>query len=78
MSDNDLALLAHLLRRAGFGATRDELEEYAAKGYAAVVDDLLHPERFPEVDEIVSAWPDEALSRLGLNASTAVAVSAAD
>src|SRR5882724_12862507 len=53
MSDNDLALLAHLLRRAGFGATRDELEEYAAKGYAAAVDDLLHPERFPEVEEDV-------------------------
>ena len=47
MSDNDLALLAHLLRRAGFGATRDELEEYATKDYAAVVEDLLHPERFP-------------------------------
>ena len=29
MSDNNLALLAHLLRRAGFGATRDELEAYA-------------------------------------------------
>ena len=53
MSDNDLALLAHLLRRAGFGATRDELEEYATKDYAAVVEDLLHPERFPEVEEDV-------------------------
>jgi xanthine dehydrogenase accessory factor len=31
-------------------------------------------ERFPDVDAIVSAWPDEALSRLELNASTAVAV----
>ena len=53
MSDNDLALLAHLLRRAGFGATRDELEEYATKEYAAVVEDLLHPERFLEVEEDV-------------------------
>ena len=53
MSDNALALLAHLLRRAGFGATRDELEEYATKEYAAVVEDMLHPERFPEVEEDV-------------------------
>ena len=51
MADNDLALLAHLMRRAGFGATRDELEAYATKGYAAVVEDLLYPERFPEIDD---------------------------
>ena len=37
------ALMAHLLRRAGFGATRQELEGYLAKGYEAVVDDLLNP-----------------------------------
>ena len=51
MSDNDLSLMAHLMRRAGFGATRDELEEYAARDYEAVMEDLLHPERFPEVEE---------------------------
>ncbi|MHB8573785.1 MAG: DUF1800 domain-containing protein [Dehalococcoidia bacterium] len=50
-AESDLALYAHLMRRAGFGATRDELEELAGRGYGAVVDDLLHPERFPEVDE---------------------------
>jgi hypothetical protein len=53
MAENDLALMAHLLRRAGFGATRDELEAYAATGYANVVEDLLHPERCPEVEEDV-------------------------
>jgi uncharacterized protein (DUF1800 family) len=53
MSDQDLALLAHLLRRAGFGATRDELEAYAAKGYTATVEALLHPEQAPEVEEDV-------------------------
>ena len=49
MSTSDLSLIAHLMRRAGFGATRDELEAYAAKGYDALVEDLLHPERFPQV-----------------------------
>ena len=53
MSENDLAQIAYLLRRAGFGARRDELETYAAKGYDAVVDELLHPERFPEVEDDV-------------------------
>ena len=43
MSNQDFALLAHLMRRAGFGATRDELEGYAAQGYTATVDELLNP-----------------------------------
>ena len=30
--------------------------------------------RFPHADQIVSAWPDRALSEIGVNASTAVAV----
>src|SRR5581483_1640854 len=51
MADERLALMAHLLRRAGFGASRDELEAYAARPYEEVVEDLLHPERFPEVEE---------------------------
>lgn len=51
MAGQDLALMAHLMRRAGFGATREELETYAAKDYADVVEDLLHPDRFPELDD---------------------------
>ena len=43
MSNQEFALLAHVMRRAGFGATRDELEAYAAKGYTATVDELLNP-----------------------------------
>ncbi len=38
--------MAHLIRRAGFGADRDQLEQYVARGYDAVLEDLLHPERF--------------------------------
>ena len=47
MPQEDIALMAHLLRRAGFGATRDELERYAAQGYEATVEELLHPENAP-------------------------------
>ena len=46
----DIALMAHLMRRAGFGAGRDELEERAAKGYDAAVEELLNPEVQPPVD----------------------------
>ena len=52
-TDNELAQIAHLMRRAGFGSTRADLEALASKGYEAAVDDLVHPERFPEVEEDV-------------------------
>jgi uncharacterized protein (DUF1800 family) len=47
----DLELMAHLYRRAGFGATRDELEASLAKGYEATVEELLHPEAQPDLEE---------------------------
>ena len=39
----DLAQMAHLMRRAGFSATREELEERVAKGYEATVEELVNP-----------------------------------
>jgi len=52
MSDKeDIALISHLMRRAGFGASRQELEERAAKGYEATVEELLHPEEQPAIDD---------------------------
>ena len=45
MADQDIALMAHLMRRAGFGANRDELETRVAKGYDATVEELLSPEK---------------------------------
>ena len=44
MAEKDIALMAHLMRRAGFGASYEELERRAAKGYEATVEELLHPE----------------------------------
>ena len=37
------AELAHLIRRAGFGATRGELDRYEAMGYEAAVEELINP-----------------------------------
>ena len=43
MGNSEIELIAHLMRRAGFGATRDQLDAYAAKGYEATVEELLDP-----------------------------------
>ena len=51
MQETDLALIAHLMRRAGFGSTRDELEALSGQRYESVVEDLLHPDRFPDIEE---------------------------
>ena len=53
MADERTALLAHLMRRAGVGATQDELATLAGQSYEEVVEDLLHPDRFPEVSDDV-------------------------
>ncbi|MCH2527755.1 MAG: DUF1800 domain-containing protein [Dehalococcoidia bacterium] len=44
MAETDIQLMAHLMRRAGFGATYEELERRAAIGYEETVEQLLHPE----------------------------------
>ena len=49
---SDRALVAHLMRRAGFGATPAELDALTReKTYEEIVDDLVSPERFPELDQ---------------------------
>jgi len=50
-SKEEIALMAHLLRRAGFGASRAEIEAKAEQGYNAVVEELLNPEAQPPVEE---------------------------
>ena len=50
MSETNLKLMAHLMRRAGFGASRDELERRVATGYEVTVEELLHPEQQVPVD----------------------------
>ena len=39
----DVELMAQLLRRAGFGATRDQIDGYLEQGYEATVEELLYP-----------------------------------
>jgi uncharacterized protein (DUF1800 family) len=47
----EIALMAHLMRRAGFSARREELEKYVDQGYEATVEWLLNPQEDNGVDE---------------------------
>ena len=63
----DISLMAHLMRRAGFGATRDELEALVVKGYEATVEELVDPKESSQADEHIlmryypSSLPSNAL-----------------
>ena len=62
MGNQDIKLMGHLMRRAGFGATRDELDAYVAKGYEARVEDLLNPGD-------PGTMPDDVIRRLHVDMS---------
>ena len=57
---DEMALMAHLMRRAGFGADREELEQRVAKGYEATLEELLNP---PPEDPAGKASVDALLYR---------------
>jgi uncharacterized protein (DUF1800 family) len=57
---DDLALMAHLIRRAGFGAAQEELEKRVAKGYEATVEELISP---PPEDPAGEAGPQAVMLR---------------
>ena len=62
MSSADVHLMAHLMRRAGFGATRDEIESAIADGYERTVDSLLDTSG-------ASAMPDDIIRRYHVDQS---------
>ena len=72
MNEKDLSLISHLMRRAGFGANREEIESYGSKTYEEIVDDLLNPERFPEYDtDMVSRYMQGTLTGASLGEAQA-------
>ena len=48
-----IALMGHLMRRAGFGASYEELVDRSTRGYEATVEELIHPERLDPLDDDV-------------------------
>ena len=67
MVNQEFALMAHLMRRAGFGAPFEELEARTAKGYEATVEELLQPEKQPDMErDIMMRYKTEWVSQAGL------------
>ena len=75
MVNQNIALMAHLMRRAGFGATRDELEALDGRSYEATVEELLHPETSrtstPEDEDLVRRYHVDQNSLLILDSAQA-------
>jgi hypothetical protein len=51
MSNKDIMLMAHLMRRVGFGSNKDELEKYVKNGYDNHVDLILDSEPNYEISK---------------------------
>ena len=63
---SQVELMAHLMRRAGFGATREQLDAYAAQGYEATVEELLHPGDEGRMgDDLIRRFHPEYSSMMG-------------
>ena len=72
MSNADIALMAHLMRRAGFGATRDELEAKVSRGYESVVEDLLNPGEANTIpDDLIRRFHSDMAEMRELNSAGA-------
>ena len=69
MPENQIELIAHLMRRAGFGATRNELEKYNAIGYEATVEQVLETSDPKWMSEYLLRryHPDESSMLIGLS-----------
>ena len=66
MIAQDIGLMAHLMRRAGFGATRKQLDVLEATGYEAAVEQLLNPgEETRMEDYLVRRFHPEFSSMMG-------------
>ena len=50
---DDIVLMSHLMRREGFGATRDEIESRVGIGYEDTVEELFDPESKPPADQYI-------------------------
>ena len=67
MADKDVQLMAHLMRRAGFGVSREKLDELVEKNYDEAVEHLLemigHPTRL--TDNLIRRYHPEYSGMMG-------------
>lgn len=68
MGNSEIGLLAHLMRRAGFGATWEELKVLESKGYESAVDGLFNSENSRVIpDEMIRRYHHEQSGMMGIN-----------
>lgn len=53
MSRNEIELMGHLMRRAGFGADYEELKSRSAKGYETTVNELIGTDSQEGIDDLL-------------------------
>jgi len=60
----DVKLMAHLLRRAGFGATKEELDQHISIGYEKVVDLLIDNNDSSRINDALVRryFPDQSVT----------------
>ena len=60
----DVKLMAHLLRRAGFGATKEQLDQYISIGYEKVVDSFIDTEDSSRINDALVRryFPDQSVT----------------
>ena len=63
-TSSDVKLMAHLLRRAGFGATKEQLDQYISIGYEGVVDSLIDNEDSSRINNALVRryFPDQSVT----------------
>jgi len=67
--DNDIRLIAHLMRRAGFGANREQIGMHANAGYQNTVEALLYPGEEDRMDDhLIRRFHPELSGMMGPNA----------
>ena len=67
--DNDIGLIAHLMRRAGFGANREQIGMHANAGYQNTVEALLNPGEDDRMDDhLIRRFHPELSGMMGPNA----------
>ena len=72
MAKEDIGKFAHLMRRAGFGATRAELEKLTEVGFENLVDELLDDTRSDQIeDDLVSRYHSDHTAGMGQGGMTA-------
>ena len=68
MGNSGIELIAHLMRRACFGATRTQLDAYAAMGYEATVEELVDPREERRMgDDLIRRFQPEISGMLNQN-----------